>query len=121
MAWTETTRKIYARKSARYSSDLTDREWESIAPHMPLPRRLGRPRKADLREVMNAILYVASTGCQWRMLPKDFPPCSTVQRYFYNGGRCGSGRGSIITWSRRLENWREKRLRPQPELSIAKV
>jgi len=83
MAWTETTRKIYARKSARYSSDLTDREWESIAPHMPLPRRLGRPRKADLREVMNAILYVASTGCQWRMLPKDFPPCSTVQRYFY--------------------------------------
>jgi transposase len=83
MAWTEATRKIYARKSARYSSDLTDREWESIAPHMPLPRRLGRPRKADLREVMNAILYVASTGCQWRMLPKDFPPCSTVQRYFY--------------------------------------
>src|ERR1700712_5635949 len=83
MAWTETTRKIYARKSARYSSDLTDREWKLIGPHMPLPRRLGRPRKADLREVMNAILYIASTGCQWRMLPKDFPPCSTVQRYFY--------------------------------------
>ena len=83
MAWTETTRKIYARKASRYASDLTDREWELIGPHIPLPRRLGRPRKADLREVMNAILYIASTGCQWRMLPKDFPPCSTVQRYFY--------------------------------------
>jgi transposase len=54
-----------------------------ISAHLPLPRRLGRPRTADLREVMNAILYIASTGCQWRMLPKDFPPCSTVQRYFY--------------------------------------
>jgi transposase len=83
MAWTETTRKIYARKSSRYSSDLTDREWEFIAPLLPAARRLGRPRQVDLREVMNAILYIASTGCQWRMLPKDFPPCSTVQRYFY--------------------------------------
>ncbi|MDE3823750.1 IS5-like element ISRm4-1 family transposase [Sinorhizobium meliloti] len=50
---------------------------------MPAPRRLGRPRKTDLRDVLNALLYIASTGCQWRMLPKDFPPCSTVQRYFY--------------------------------------
>lgn len=83
MAWTETTRKIYARKGSRYASDVTDSEWELIAGHLPLPRRLGRPRTADLREVMNAILYIASTGCQWRMLPKDFPPCSTVQRYFY--------------------------------------
>jgi transposase len=83
MAWTETTRKIYARKGSRYASDVTDSEWELIAAHLPLPRRLGRPRTADLREVMNAILYIASTGCQWRMLPKDFPPCSTVQRYFY--------------------------------------
>jgi transposase len=50
---------------------------------MPVPRRLGRPRKTDLRDVLNALLYIASTGCQWQMLPKDFPPCSTVQRYFY--------------------------------------
>lgn len=48
------------------------------------PRRIGRPRGVDLREVVNAILYLASTGCQWRMLPKDFPPVSTVQRYFYD-------------------------------------
>ncbi len=50
---------------------------------MPPPCRIGRPRKTDLREVLNAVLYMASTGCQWRQLPKDFPPVSTVQRYFY--------------------------------------
>jgi transposase len=83
MAWTETTRRDYVRKACRYASDVTNREWEYIAPFMPSPRRLGRPRKTDMREVMNALLYIASTGCQWRMLPKDFPPCSTVQRYFY--------------------------------------
>ena len=50
---------------------------------LPPPRPVGRPRTTDLREVVNAILYMASSGCQWRMLPKDFPPVSTVQRYFY--------------------------------------
>lgn len=50
---------------------------------MPMPRKLGRPRKTELREVLKALLYIASTGCQWRMLPKDFPPYSTVQGYFY--------------------------------------
>lgn len=83
MAWTETTRQNYVRHTARYASDVTDREWDFVAAFMPAPRRLGRPRKTDLREVVNALLYIASTGCQWRMLPKDFPPSSTVQRYFY--------------------------------------
>ena len=83
MAWTETTRRQYARRAARYASDMTDREWGIVEPLLPAPRRLGRPRTTVLREVMNALLYIASTGCQWRMLPKDFPPCSTVQRYFY--------------------------------------
>lgn len=83
MAWTETTRRQYARRAARYASDMTDREWRIVEPLLPAPRRLGRPRTTVLREVMNALLYIASTGCQWRMLPKDFPPCSTVQRYFY--------------------------------------
>lgn len=83
MAWTETTRRNYGRRTSRYASDVTDREWEFVAAFMPAPRRLGRPRKTDLREVVNALLYIASTGCQWRMLPKDSPPCSTVQRYFY--------------------------------------
>jgi transposase len=83
MAWTETTRRNYVRRTLRYASDVTDREWDFVAAFMPAPRRLGRPRKTDLREIVNALLYIASTGCQWRMLPKDFPPCSTVQRYFY--------------------------------------
>ena len=84
MPWNDTTRHDYARRGCRYSSDLTDREWELIAPFLPPPRRQGRPRTTDLREVMNAILYMVSAGCQWRMLPKDFPPPSTVQRYFYD-------------------------------------
>ena len=83
MGWTDFTRRQYGRRTVRYASDLTDREWSLIAPFMPTPRRLGRPRKTELREVLNALLYIASTGCQWRMLPKDFPPYSTVQGYFY--------------------------------------
>ena len=83
MPWTETARREYRRDCPRYSSDLTDREWALIEPFMPLPCRIGRPRKTDLREIVNAVLYMASTGCQWRQLPKDVPPVSTVQRYFY--------------------------------------
>jgi transposase len=84
MPWTETARREYDRRAQRYASDLTDREWALIAPFMPPPRRIGRPRTTDLREALNAILYMASSGCQWAMLPKDFPPPSTVQRYFYD-------------------------------------
>ncbi len=84
MPWTDAARREHARQTPRYASDLTDGEWALIAPFMPSPRRVGRPREVDLREVVNAILYLASTGCQWRMLPKDFPPVSTVQRYFYD-------------------------------------
>ena len=83
MPWTETARREYARRAKRYSSDLRDREWRLIEPFLPSRRRLGRPRTTDLREVVNAILYLASSGCAWALLPKDFPPPSTVQRYFY--------------------------------------
>ena len=83
MAWTGTTRAYYARRKGRYTSDCTDGEWIAVAPFMPPPRRLGRPRKTDLREVWNAIQYIAATGRQWAMLPKDFPPFMTVQHYFY--------------------------------------
>jgi transposase len=69
-----------------------------IAPHLPPPRRPGRPRTTDLREVVDALLYLLTTGCQWRLLPKEFPPCSTVQRFFrgwredgtWRAGRAGS-------------------------------
>lgn len=83
MTWTETTRPHYRRDELRYASDLKDREWEVIAPFMPELSPLGRPRKVDLRTVVNAILYILATGCQWRALPKDFPPRATVQSYFY--------------------------------------
>ena len=84
MPWTDAARRDHARRTPRYASDLKDEEWALVAPFMPPPRRMGRPREVDLREVVNAILYLTSTGCQWRMLPKDFPPVSTVQRYFYD-------------------------------------
>jgi len=83
MPWTEITRPQYERRCRRYASDLTDVEWALIEPLMPTPNRIGRPRKTDLREVVNALLYMASSGCAWRLLPKDFPPFSTVQKYFW--------------------------------------
>ena len=83
MAWTELTRSQHARAGDRYASDLTDAEWALLEPLMPAVRRVGRPRRTDLRDVFDAILYIATTGCQWRMLPNDFPPVSTVRGYFY--------------------------------------
>jgi transposase len=89
MAWTEITRAQYRRESLRYASDLTDSEWALIEPFMPDASKIGRPRTTDLRAVVEAILYMAATGCQWRQLPKDFPPYSTVQNYFYPWSREG--------------------------------
>ena len=80
--WTETTRAKYERSGLRYASDLADAEFALIEPHLPAPRRHGRPRTAELRRVVNAIFYPLSSGCQWRMLPRDFPPKSTVYDYF---------------------------------------
>jgi len=83
MPWTETTRRQYRRDGLRYASDMTDAEWGLIAPHLPPARRLGRPRTTELRAVVDGLLYILATGCQWRLLPRDFPPYSTVQRFFY--------------------------------------
>src|ERR1044071_4362463 len=65
-----------------YSSDLNDAEWALLAPLIPPPKRGGRPRSVDMREVVNAIFYVVKTGCQWDLLPHDFPPKGTVYHYF---------------------------------------
>src|SRR5271169_5008137 len=96
--WTEITRRKYEREGQRYASDLTDAEWALIEPHMPGVKRLGRPRETELRAVLDAILCIVRTGCQWRMLPKDFPPFTTVQGYFYDWPawlRCGQeGQGA---------------------------
>jgi transposase len=82
MPWTASARADYARPAARYATDLTDDECALVAPHLPAPNRLGRPREVDLREVLNALLYLLRTGCPWRLLPKEFPPRSTVFGYF---------------------------------------
>lgn len=83
MAWTGIARQEHSRKGLRYSSDMTDREWALAAPFIPGAKRGGRRRATDMREVLNALLYIAASGCAWRLLPKCFPPVSTVQRYFY--------------------------------------
>jgi transposase len=83
MAWTEITRPKYRRDGLRYASDTTDEEWAVIAPHLPPACQRGRPRETGLRRVVDAIFYIAQSCCQWRMLPKDFPPFTTVQYYFY--------------------------------------
>jgi len=83
MPWTDTARREHRREGVGYPSDLRDAEWELIAPMLPAARSGGRPRKTCLRRVMNAILYIASSGGAWRMLPKCFPPVSTVRGYFY--------------------------------------
>jgi len=106
MPWTETARREHARRRPRYATDVNDREWALIAPLLPPDRAQGRPRKTDLREVVNAILYMASTGCQWRMLPRDLPPPSTVQRYFHDWRDRGLWRGignTLVMAARELE------------------
>src|SRR5580704_13094541 len=81
--WTEITRAQYRRDELRYASDTRAAEWAQIAPLLPARCRLGRPREHDLRAIVDAILYLLWTGCQWRALPREFPPRSTVQGYFY--------------------------------------
>src|SRR5258705_4445136 len=82
--WTETTRRKYEREGRRYASDLTDAEWGLIEPHMPAAKPLGRPREIELRAVLDAILYIARTGCQWRMAADDLAPFTALDRYVYH-------------------------------------
>lgn len=65
-----------------YPSDLTDTQWDLIAPLIPKAKKGGRPRGADMRNILNAILYISRTGAQWRYLPEKYPPRSTVFEYF---------------------------------------
>ena len=81
MVWTAEHRRAADRRGLRYPSDLTDAEWALVAPMIRPAKRGGRPRTVDVREVLNGIVYVLATGCQWRALPKDLPPRSTVHDY----------------------------------------
>src|SRR5579862_3715038 len=79
--WTDENRPRYDRTKLRYPSDLTDEEWSHVEPLIPPARRGGRKRQVVVREVVNGVMYVLSTGCQWQYLPKDLPPKSTVHDY----------------------------------------
>jgi transposase len=80
--WTPENRPKYNRDHLRYPSDLTDDEWAYVEPLIPPAKPGGGKRRTDMRAVMNGVMYILSTGCQWRYLPKDFPPRSTVHNYF---------------------------------------
>ena len=80
--WTRKHRRAADRRGLRYPSDLTDAEWALVEPAIPPSKPGGRPRDVKVREVLNAIFYVLSTGCQWKALPKDLPPKSTAHYYF---------------------------------------
>jgi putative transposase len=99
-----------------YPTNLTDAEWHYLKPHLPTPKRRGRPRIHSFREILNAIFYVLKSGCQWRLLPCDFPPWETVYHYFRRWSLDG-------TWERVNQTIHE-RLRaslgrnPQPSAGI---
>ena len=80
--WTSENRPKYNRDMLRYPSDLTDDEWSHIEPLVPPAKRGGRKRSVEVREIVNGLMYVLSTGCQWRYVPKDLPPKSTLFDYF---------------------------------------
>ena len=95
--WKPEHRRLAERHCLRYPSDLTDAEWALVEPMIPPAEHGGRPRHVNIREVLNAIFYVLSTGCQWRALPKDLPPKS--RRTFTS--RCGTG---MARWSASTTN-----------------
>ena len=87
--WTRENREHYDRSRLRYESDLTNEEWAEIAPLIPPAKRGGNKRTVDIRQVVDGVMYILSTGCQWRAIPKDLPPRSTVhdylERWTYDG------------------------------------
>jgi transposase len=90
--WTNENRPRYNRDNLRYPSDLTDEEWALIEPLIPPGKRGGGKRRVNMREIVNGLMYVLSTGCQWRAVPKDLPPRSTLHGYF-----------DLWTWDRTLD------------------
>src|SRR5205814_59084 len=103
-------------RTQTYPSDITDAQWALIEPHLPLSSG-GRPRTTDLRDVVNAIFYILRTGCQWRYLPKDFPPKSTVWRYFKEWRHDGT-LDTIHDLLRRKVRTAEKPYHPRTSASV---
>lgn len=80
--WTDETRLQHDRSGLRYTHDLTDAEWALIKPLIPPAKRGGNKRTVNIREVVNGLMYILGTGCQWRDIPKDLAARSTVHGYF---------------------------------------
>jgi putative transposase len=99
-----------------YPTDLSDAEWNYIEPHLPAPTGHGRPRTHSLREILDAIFYLLKTGCQWRLLPHDFPRWPTVYYYFRKWRIDGTWEW-INTAIRELLRVRLKR-NPQPSAAV---
>src|SRR6266480_3349293 len=95
--WKPEHRRAADRHGLRYPSDLSDGEWALIEPAIPPAKRGGRRREVNVREVLNAIFYVLSTGCQWQALPKDLPPKSTAHSY----ASCLFQRQTLVGYRRR--------------------
>ena len=104
--WTDITRRQHSRAGLRYPSDLRDEEWGLIEPLFPPARQGGRPRATDLREVLNAILYLATSGCQWRMLPSEYPKWRTVHAYFAKWSEPGPDGFSVLERALKKCGWR---------------
>jgi len=82
LMWGQENRSKYNRDKLRYPSDLTDEEWSFIEPLIPPSKHGGRQRSVNIREIVNGLMYILSTGCQWRYIPKDLPPKSIIHDYF---------------------------------------
>lgn len=87
--WTPAARAQLARDAVPYATSLTDKEWAVVAPFMPAPAKVGRPRRWPMRLVFDGVLYVLRTGCAWAHLPHEFPPPGTVHRWFLRMSRSG--------------------------------
>jgi putative transposase len=110
-------RRSHGIRIHHYASDLTDAQWALIEPHIPPEPSGGWPRKTDVRDVLDAILYILCSGCQWRYLPIDFPPKSTVRRYFDQWHRDGT-LDRIHERLRRKVRTTEKSYHPRTSASV---
>jgi putative transposase len=101
----------------RYPTDLSDAEWTYLEPHLPAPIGFGRPRAHSLREILNAVFYLLKSGCQWRLLPHDFPRWPTVYWYFRKWRLDGTWERVDRSLRERLRGVRSKR-DPQPSAGV---
>jgi len=119
--WTAKNRRRYDRSALRYPSDLTDDEWALVEPLIPPAKRGGNKRHVDVREVMNGIMYILSTGCQWRAIPKDLPPRSTLSTISTCGATTARWIASITRFMWSAESKANGQPAPPSPSSIAKA